>query len=159
MDQRSHKNVPGPDFKTSCSETTQWHAEQHCQVPKAGNDIHPLNATSCISHQSQIAKASDPKHRDISHISTARQHESDTKNASDDNLPHTMAFIRYLAPQKMVTSGLLQFHNRPESYKAVRRSPRSCTKGPHLRHREEIDPLIERLSREFVKHSKSWLFI
>lgn len=53
----------------------------------------------------------------------------------------------------MVKTGLLQFNNQHESYKAVSYTFQSCTKRLDFRHRKEIDLLIEWLSIEFIKHS------
>lgn len=128
MDQRSHKSLPGPELEQYYSEPTQRQAR---------NNIHLLNVTTHISRYSQIANASDPKHRDIAHISSSRHHESCTKDAYIDNILDTMDFIGYLACPEMVTTGLLQLHSRPESYKVLKRSLRNCTNGPDLRHRED----------------------
>lgn len=61
-------------------------------------------------------------------------------------------FARYLAHHELVTTGLLQFNDKPQIYRAWRRSFQNATGGLDLAASEEMDLLCKCLGKESAEH-------
>ena len=61
---------------------------------------------------------------------------------NDDN-QNVKDFVRYLARREIVATGLLQFNDRPENYRAWKRSFLTATDGLSLTPSEEMDLLLK----------------
>ncbi|XP_015230161.1 PREDICTED: uncharacterized protein LOC107084717 isoform X2 [Cyprinodon variegatus] len=61
-------------------------------------------------------------------------------------------FVRYLARRELVATGLLQFNDKPQNYRAWKRSFKSATLALDLSPSEEMDLLLKWLGRESVQH-------
>lgn len=68
--------------------------------------------------------------------------------------PHMTDFVRFLARRELVTTGLLQFNDQPESYKAWRSSFLNAVRGLDLTCSEEMDLLVKWLGKESAEHAK-----
>lgn len=68
--------------------------------------------------------------------------------------PHVTDFVRFLARRELVTSGLLQFNDRPENYRAWRRSFQNAVRDLNLTSDEEMDLLVKWLGSESAEHAK-----
>lgn len=95
-----------------------------------------------------------PRHsRDSNHthISPTRIYSSQPTHAADS---HMTDFVRFLARRELVTTGLLQFNDQPESYRAWRRSFLNAVRGLELSYNEEMDLLVKWLGKESAEHAK-----
>lgn len=61
---------------------------------------------------------------------------------------HLNDFVRYLARRELVATGLLQFNDKPQTYRAWRRSFQTATSGLKLTPSEELDLLLKWLGKE-----------
>nr|XP_054593164.1 uncharacterized protein LOC129160055 [Nothobranchius furzeri] len=69
---------------------------------------------------------------------------NDSSNMSD--------FVRYLARRELVATGLLQFNDKPQNYRAWKRSFLSATQDLNLSPSEEMDLLLKWLGKESAQH-------
>lgn len=65
------------------------------------------------------------------------------KGSSDINY-----FVRYFARRELVATGLLQFNDKPQNYRAWKRSFQTATSGLDLTPSEEMDLLLKWLGKE-----------
>ncbi|XP_056273067.1 uncharacterized protein LOC130195510 [Pseudoliparis swirei] len=61
-------------------------------------------------------------------------------------------FVRYFARRELVATGLLHFNDRPQNYRAWKRSFQNATKGLDLTPSEEMDLLFKWLGKESAEH-------
>lgn len=140
VDQRSHKNAEGSEFKPLSSGTTPKHPAQYHRVRKPDTTIHRLNITTTISHHSQIANASN--YRGFFHVNrgtTRRSYKKKMCTTIAFGIHQLTDFVRYLVRRELVTTGLLQFSDQPESYRVWRRS---FQREHDLTHSEDMDLLF-----------------
>ena len=67
---------------------------------------------------------------------------------------HMTDFVRFLARRELVTTGLLQLYDQPESFRAWRRTFLNAVRGLNLTHSEEMDLLVKWLGEESAEHAK-----
>ncbi|KAK7882975.1 hypothetical protein WMY93_029149 [Mugilogobius chulae] len=67
---------------------------------------------------------------------------------------HMTDFVRFLARRELVTTGLLQFNDQPESYRAWRKSFCNAVRGLDVTCNEEMDLLVKWLGKESSEHAK-----
>ena len=65
---------------------------------------------------------------------------------------HINDFVRYLARREIVATGLLHFNDKPQNYRAWKRSFLTAVRGLNLEPREEMDILLKWLGKESVEH-------
>lgn len=63
-------------------------------------------------------------------------------------------FVRYLARRELVATGLLQFNDKPQTYRAWRRSFQTATRDLNLTPSEELDLLLKWLGKESAEQVK-----
>lgn len=68
--------------------------------------------------------------------------------------PNPNDFVRYLARRELVSTGLLQFNDKPQNYRAWKRSFLSATSGLDLTASEEMDLLLKWLGKESKEHAE-----
>ncbi|KAF7705473.1 hypothetical protein HF521_020759, partial [Silurus meridionalis] len=61
-------------------------------------------------------------------------------------------FVRYLARRELVATGLLQFNDKPQNYRAWKRSFITAIRGLNLEPSEEMDLLLKWLGKESAEH-------
>ncbi|XP_043105115.1 uncharacterized protein LOC122351832 [Puntigrus tetrazona] len=61
-------------------------------------------------------------------------------------------FVRFLARRELVATGLLQFNDKPQNYRAWKRSFQSATADLNLTSSEEMDLLLKWLGKESAEH-------
>lgn len=61
-------------------------------------------------------------------------------------------FVRYLARRELVSTGLLKFNDKPQNYRAWKRSFQSAIRGLHLTSSEEMDLLLKWLGKDSAEH-------
>ena len=71
---------------------------------------------------------------------------------SNDGSSHIYYFVRYLPRRERVATGLLQFNDKPQNYRAWKRSLLTAVSGLHLEPSEEMDLLLKWLGKESAKH-------
>ena len=98
-----------------------------------GND----KGTSALYTRSQNDNPIPPSH----HTSI---NNDDTSNMND--------FVRFLARRELVSTGLLQFNDKPQNYRAWKRSFLTVTCGLNLSASEEMDLLLKWLGKESAQH-------
>ncbi|XP_036003031.1 uncharacterized protein LOC118566091 isoform X1 [Fundulus heteroclitus] len=69
-----------------------------------------------------------------------------------DGSSHINDFVRYLARRELVATGLLQFNDKPQNYRAWRRSFLTTISGLNLTQSEEMDLLLKWLGKESAEH-------
>ncbi|KAI7789362.1 hypothetical protein IRJ41_022847, partial [Triplophysa rosa] len=77
---------------------------------------------------------------------TLQPSQQDKKDISD--------FVRYFARRELVNTGLLQFNDQPESFRAWQRSFQNAVSGLNLTPSEELDLLVKWLGKESAEHAK-----
>ena len=65
---------------------------------------------------------------------------------------HINDFVRYLACRELVATGLLQFNDKPQNYRAWKLSFQNATSGLNLTASEEMDLLLKWLGKESAEH-------
>ncbi|XP_061776030.1 uncharacterized protein LOC133568240 [Nerophis ophidion] len=65
--------------------------------------------------------------------------------------PNVSDFIRYFARREIVATGLLQFNDKPQNFRAWKRSFKNATNGLHLTS-EEMDLMLKWLGKESSEH-------
>ncbi|XP_014829410.1 PREDICTED: uncharacterized protein LOC106907997 [Poecilia mexicana] len=130
-----------------------------------------VNATSLqqMEHQYRTIKKNDQDSLMPAHSPTANQQPCDTNNAMEarptsqrgnfQQPAHSTGsqmtdFVRFLARRELVTTGLLQFNDRPENYRAWRRSFQNAIRDLNLTCDEEMDLLVKWLGSESTEHAK-----
>lgn len=73
-------------------------------------------------------------------------------SGSNDSGSHMNDFVRYLARRELVATGLLQFNDKAQNYRAWKRSFRSAITGLNLTPSEELDLLLKWLGKESAEH-------
>ncbi|XP_060782945.1 uncharacterized protein LOC132890172 [Neoarius graeffei] len=74
---------------------------------------------------------------------------SSNTNNDDSNISD---FVRYFARRELVATGLLQFSDKPQNYRAWKRSFQNATRGLNLTPSEEMDLLFKWLGKESAEH-------
>ncbi|XP_027897195.1 uncharacterized protein LOC114159423 [Xiphophorus couchianus] len=130
-----------------------------------------VNATSSqeMEHQYRTITESDQDSVMPAHSPTVNQQPCDTNNAMEarptsqrgnfQQPAHSTGsqmtdFVRFLARRELVTTGLLQFNDRPENYRAWRRSFQNAIRDLNLTCDEEMDLLVKWLGSESTEHAK-----
>lgn len=62
--------------------------------------------------------------------------------------------VRFITRREIISTGLLQFDDKPENYRSWRASFRNTVTGLNLTEKEEIDLLVKWLGRESAEHVK-----
>lgn len=75
------------------------------------------------------------------------QHHQTHTNCNNES-SHMNDFVRYLARRELVSTGLLQFNDKPQSYRAWRRSFQTAIRGLNLTPSEELDLLLKWLGKD-----------
>ena len=70
----------------------------------------------------------------------------------DDGSSHINDFVRYLARRELVATGLLHFNDKPQNYRAWKRSFLTAISGLTLEPSEEMDLLLKWLGKESAEH-------
>ncbi|XP_034385776.1 uncharacterized protein LOC117729138 isoform X1 [Cyclopterus lumpus] len=81
-----------------------------------------------------------------------------TSSNTNNNNSNISDFVRYFARRELVATGLLQFNDRPQNYRAWKRSFQNATRGLDLTPSEEMDLLFKWLgkaSAEQVEHIRA----
>lgn len=63
-------------------------------------------------------------------------------------------FVRYLTRRELVNTGLVQFNDKPESFRAWQRSFQNAVKGLNLTASEKMDLLVKWLGKESPEDAK-----
>ncbi|XP_032401557.1 uncharacterized protein LOC116707960 [Xiphophorus hellerii] len=130
-----------------------------------------VNATSSqqMEHQYRTITENDQDSVMPAHSPTVNQQPCDTNNAMEarptsqrgnfQQPAHSTGsqmtdFVRFLARRELVTTGLLQFNDRPENYRAWRRSFQNAIRDLNLTCDEEMDLLVKWLGSESTEHAK-----
>lgn len=71
------------------------------------------------------------------------------QNYSESNITD---FVRYVTRRELVVAGLAQFNDKPQNYRAWKRSFENATVGLNLSPSEEMDLLLKWLGRESAEH-------
>ena len=71
---------------------------------------------------------------------------------SSHNDGNISEFVRYFARREIVATGLLQFNDKPQSYRAWKRSFENTVRGLDLTASEEMDLLFKWLGKESAEH-------
>ncbi|XP_034384940.1 uncharacterized protein LOC117728244 isoform X1 [Cyclopterus lumpus] len=66
-----------------------------------------------------------------------------TSSNTNNNNSNISDFVRYFARRELVATGLLQFNDRPQNYRAWKRSFQNATRGLDLTPSEEMDLLFK----------------
>lgn len=61
--------------------------------------------------------------------------------------------VRYFARRELVTTGLTQFNDQPQSYRAWQQSFQNAVRGLNLTYSEEMDLLVKWLGKESSEHA------
>ena len=72
--------------------------------------------------------------------------------SSDNGYSHVNDFVRYLARRELVATGLLHFNDKPQNYRAWKRSFLNAISGLNLTPSEEMDLLFKWLGKESAEH-------
>ncbi|XP_057696128.1 uncharacterized protein LOC130918450 isoform X1 [Corythoichthys intestinalis] len=88
------------------------------------------------------------RHENIHHV-PLRVNTPSVSNNSNDNMSD---FVRYFARRELVATGLLQFNDKPQNYRAWRRSFQNATQDLNLTPSEEMDLLLRWLGKESSEH-------
>ena len=86
------------------------------------------------------------KPRDSYHDPTS---DSRPSGHNDGNISE---FVRYFARREIVATGLLQFNDKPQNYRAWKRSFENTVRGLDLTASEEMDLLFKWLGKESAEH-------
>ena len=115
------------------------------------------------SFQSPHPTSSYPEQREVrfkAEHGTYVQHSSPQNERRSTPMPSTPSphsrndnsnmndFVRYLARRELVATGLLQFNDKPQNYRAWKRSFESATIGLNLTPSEEMDLLLKWLGKD-----------
>ena len=116
------------------------------QQPQLTPDM-PLPSRNPQPHRTYGARYSNhspPLHATPSHAPQYPHH--DQSSMTD--------FVRYFARRELVTTGLMQFNDQPQSYRAWQRSFQNAVRGLDLTFSEEMDLLVKWLGKESTEHAK-----
>ncbi len=80
--------------------------------------------------------------------------ESQTPQNSQQDKTDISDFVRYFARRELVNTGLVQFNDQPESFRAWQRSFQNAVSGLNLTASEEMDLLVKWLGKESAEHAK-----
>lgn len=86
------------------------------------------------------------KYTRFAQSSTPQSFQQDKTDISD--------FVRYFARRELVNTGLIQFNDQPESFRAWQRSFQNAVSGLNLTPSEEMDLLVKWLGKESAEHAK-----
>ncbi|KAK0152820.1 hypothetical protein N1851_005646 [Merluccius polli] len=101
-------------------------------------------AMDCISHTEVL--------NDRNHLQAHQYAEARQANPADSQ--SMLDFVRFFARCKLVSSGLLQFSDHPESYRAWKASFLNAIRGLNLTDSEEMDLLVKWLGTESAEHAR-----
>lgn len=91
-----------------------------------------------------LRRQNDKSHPALKSYPTSSNNNNENSNISD--------FVRYFARRELVATGLLQFNDRPQNYRAWKRSFQNATRGLDLTPSEEMDLLFKWLGKESSEH-------
>lgn len=83
---------------------------------------------------------------------TIRPDSYDCSSYGNDGGSHINDFVRYLARRELVATGLLQFNDKPQNYRAWKHSFLTAPRGLNLEPSEEMDLLLKWLGKESAEH-------
>ena len=106
-------------------------------TPEADLDGYRYQATPAQIHR---------RHSDNVHPPTSRPAPL---NHSELNMTD---FVRYVTRRELVAAGLVQFNDKPQTYRAWKRSFENATVGLNLSPSEEMDLLLKWLGKESAEH-------
>ncbi len=79
---------------------------------------------------------------------------SQTPQNSQQDKTDISDFVRYFAHRELVNTGLVQFNDQPESFRAWQRSFQNAVSWLNLTASEEMDLLVKWLGKESAEHAK-----
>ncbi|CAE1275879.1 unnamed protein product [Acanthosepion pharaonis] len=80
------------------------------------------------------------------------RYPTNTRNASQSQ--YTSDLVRYFTRRELITTGLPPFNDRPEDYRAWKRSFQSAIRHLGLTYSEEMDLLVKWLGKESGEHAR-----
>lgn len=156
-------NVPPPPLKP---ESTPFYPHQNNTAPNCLVSQQPY-----INAYKDIYKPFDMPPGDVCQVKSSGEHVTpvhhfrpqnyDTLSPptrhtipphSNDGSSHINDFVRYLARRELVATGLLQFNDKPQNYRAWKRSFLTAISGLNLEPSEEMDLLLKWLGKESAEH-------
>ncbi len=164
--------------ETVAQHTPKVTAQAHNQDNKPSHDHHHQERASLVASQvghtnAHMSHTPDRKAQQAVSPKGVLDHMHHTEVFNDRNHPHPQAqnhqyaeakqansadsqsmsdFVRFFARRELVSSGLLQFSDHPESYRAWEVSFLNAIRGLDVTESEEMDLLVKWLGAESAEH-------
>lgn len=127
-------------YQQTCLTSQQPYISEEEKVDGTRNvrfENHNATPEHCLRPQ-------DDKGRPLKSYLSSPSSRNDNSNIGD--------FVRYFARRELVAAGLLQFNDRPQNYRAWKRSFQNATRDLDLTPSEEMDLLFKWLGKESAEH-------
>lgn len=122
------------------------------QMLKAQQPQHTPKEDFYTTNKQDYHRSNEPKFTNHSPpFSTMPSHASPY---SHHDQPIMTDLVRYFARRELVTTGLTQFNDQPQSYRAWKRSFKNALSGLDLSASEETDLLVKWLGKDSAEHAK-----
>ncbi len=142
--------IPAPHYKKEIDDNTVFHNIVSAHKPAKAE------LTTCPSYPAGERQGGDwistRGFNDHNHP-PAPQHSTPLSGNAYGNESMT-DFVRFFARRELVSTGLLQFDDRPESFRAWRASFLNAIRGLDLSPSEEMDLLVKWLGNESAGHAR-----
>lgn len=146
-------SIQNPRLKTENEAADASHCNAHSEISGRNAPQQPLLASD-VAHSCRNGDYNHTPHSvPSSKLSPLPLSQPGHRPPHHDGSTMT-DFVRYFARRELVTTGLLQFNDQPESYRAWRRSFLNALRGLELTPSEEMDLLVKWLGKQSAEHAR-----